>query len=630
MQTTTEFGFSGKITSFLAALLRHIRAQFEFGDLLFYLYLIVFIRQYAWPIKSNVFAWTLTALLSLLVWPLVMLTKDAAREKVPRSFWLLVALPLFIIYALRDVFPDVSFDVLSYHLFFAERALRGALYIPGDFFPALFPTFNPAPDMITGISRHALGYRLGTIINYLCLLWTGAILNKIFRVVITHEWRRSLSILFVLLAEQMLFEINNYMVDLLALPLLLETTFLAVRLVATKYATRDLFRFVLLCGMCLGLKLTNIALVIPLFAIYAATLIFKLTRVQLKTLALRTLPVAGLIFLAPLLPFTIYLYLRTGSPVFPLYNKIFASPYWALQNAFDGRWGPKDFWEVLVWPLIVVVKPERLSELGVYSGRISLGFLAALLVLCLPREQPPPQQHHHLALRTLSLIYLAGAWLWSLSNGYSRYGMYLELLGGVMVVYTLAFLCRKPSRGDGIGAWRSARRALALALGILAIAQSLAALFFVSKYEWSQRPTLLTATRAYIEESRYLMRDYSLVKFLSPGERNRFDPVEAWVEASAETNAVMILIKDEAPVITYIENFYQTPAAQQLFKQSVQQSAGKRMFSLCLDGDLDVALNSLRRRGFTIGETNHISLPYFSRSVRLNFTLIEVFPPSGN
>ena len=118
--------------------------------------------------------------------------------------------------------------------------------------------FNPSPDILTGLYRRLLGYRLGTIINYLALLWTGAILNRLLRDYLRSPWLRSLAVLFVLGTEQILFQINNYMVDLLALPLLLEATILVINPMGGEQLKKRTWRLALLLGMAAAFKLTNL------------------------------------------------------------------------------------------------------------------------------------------------------------------------------------------------------------------------------------------------------------------------------------------------------------------------------------------------------------------------------------
>jgi hypothetical protein len=74
-----------------------------------------------------------------------------------------------------------------------------------------------------------LGFRLGTLINFLVLLWAAQITDKLLRPLVTRAWCRSFCVLLIVLAENLLFEIGTYMIDLLALPLLLEATLLTLR-----------------------------------------------------------------------------------------------------------------------------------------------------------------------------------------------------------------------------------------------------------------------------------------------------------------------------------------------------------------------------------------------------------------
>src|SRR5215207_7618047 len=208
--------------------LSRLRGRVEFGDALLFVYALAFARQYFWVLDNNALAWALSAVLASAACYFYVRTKPFPPGRAGREFWLLVALPLLFVYAFRAPFPDVSFDVLNYRLLHAERSLRGTLFAPGDFFPTPAP-YDPAPDTITGLFRLALGYRLGTIVNLLALLWAARVADKILRPFVANAWTRAASVLLVALAEHLLFEVNNYMVDLLALPLLLEATHLALR-----------------------------------------------------------------------------------------------------------------------------------------------------------------------------------------------------------------------------------------------------------------------------------------------------------------------------------------------------------------------------------------------------------------
>lgn len=581
--------------------LQSISQPVELGDVLIFLYIAAFVRQYFWPVAHNTLAWILTLLISAVVWYLLLTTKRISTKK-PKIFWAVVALPLFLIYAMRVAFPDGSFDQLNYHLLSAERGLRGLPFTPADFFPAPFQ-FNPAPEMVTGMTRYILGYRLGTIVNYLTMLWAGSILFKLLSGYITNEWFRCLGVLLILLTEQPLFEINNYMIDLLAVPLLLEATLVILN--TDKLERRDLVRVAFFLGASVAFKLTNLALVLPLILVYA----YKLN-VHKLTLKIKDAAVFVITFLAPLVPFSLFMYRQAGSPVFPFYNKIFRSPYWPLINWTDVRWGPKSIWEGLVWPVVISFKPERTSELAVYSGRLSLIFLAAILCLFL---RPAPKT------RTICIIILPGLVFWTLFTGYVRYAMYLELLGGVVV---LALACQL-TRFKG-----ALTRALLAVPWFILILQSFVACRYVYQYEWSMRPTIFHNPEAFLSESGNFLRDHSFLKFIPERERRLFDDVDVWIESNFLTNGVETLLKKDAPIILVCFPYYfETQEGLNRFSNALNEASGKKVYTLAFTRDLSPSLDMLSFRGLELGKFTAVSIPFYSPNTRFDMVLIEVLPP---
>src|SRR5437763_1893815 len=496
-----------------------LRERAEFGDALVFLYALVFVRQYLWVVPDNALAWPLAAPLSAVAWYFYVTTKPFAARRVGREFWLVVALPLLFVYMWRAPFPDVSFDVLNYRLLHSERSLRGTLFAPGDFFPTPAP-YNPAPDTLTGLFRLALGYRLGTIVNLLALVWAAQVASKILRPFVARARLRAACVLLVVLAEHLLFEVNNYMVDLLALPLLLEATYLALRTrddadtrtedahavkddtrtdetdahpVETDARTNEVrdahassstghaiyVHAALLLGASAALKLTNATAIAPLIVVFAYSAIFGPRRLAPKRLA-STLLLSSIAFVAPLLPFSVYLWRLTGNPFFPLANGFFKSPYWPTGGGWDARWGPQGPWETLVWPVLSAFEPSRHSELAVYSGRLSIAFVVALAGLALAWRDA--------RARLLSLVFLAGCLLWSAGGmGYSRYGLYLELLAGIVVVSVAATLFNDARRAPTRSRWRTA---LASAFVAALVAQASLACVYAYRYEWSMRGTI--------------------------------------------------------------------------------------------------------------------------------------------
>ena len=630
--------------------MREFAARFEFGDALLVFYFVVLVRQWFWGLE-NAAAWFLTVPLAVAFWYFYISTKGERVERPAVSFWLIVALPLLFVYALRAPFPDASFDVWSLRLFHGERGLRGFIYLPGEFFPTSAP-FNPTPDMLTGLFRHMLGYRLGTIVNLLALVWAGTVLDKLLRPFVRGARLRALCVLLALFTEHTLFEINNYMPDLLALPLMLEATRLVLDMRNRKRAAgadeskdadelggadelkrrrRVVVRVAFLVGASVALKLSNGAVCAPLVAVCA----WRAARVRplkLKALASDTLASAA-VFVAPLVPFSVWVYRLTGSPVFPIYNGYFRSPFYPASNGWDGRWGGFGAREILPWPVLIFFEPERTAELGVYTGRLSVAFVVAIICLLLARRVGA-------ATRVLAFVIVLGSLLWSLTMGYIRYGLYLEVLAGVLLITLAARLfgadarddartraatdttrdtplrttARDTSRLSAVGI-SPTRAALAAVVCAVLVAQSFVAARYVLREEWSMRPTVFDEPRAYLEESKYLLRDRSIRPLLSDRERALFDGVGLWVVSGSKTAGLIPFLNDRAPVIGVRSGgIFLMDASRREFERALERFEGRAMYSIAIPEDYEGTVAALRNAGLKPGRFETVTFPFFAPS----------------
>lgn len=596
--------------------LARLRDRAEFGDALALLYLLVFVRQYLWPLDSNALAWALSVPAALAAWYFYVVTKPFPAERAGRGFWLVVLPPLVFFYLLRLPFPDLSWDVLNYRLLHAERSLRGTLFMPGDYFPTPAP-YNPAPDTVTGLFRHALGYRLGTIANLLALVWTARVTEKLLRPFVARRRALAAAALLVLLAEHLLYQVNEYMVDLLSLPLLLEATWLALRAEEAEGRRALLARVALLLGLSAALKLTNAAAILPIVLLCAYKALAGPGRLRAKELpAAAALACAA--FAAPLVPFAVYLWRLTGNPFFPLANTFFRSPYWPTGGGWDERWGPKGLWETIAWPVLATFEPGRHSELNVYSGRVTLGFAAALLGLVLLRRRA--------GARAVCLLVVVGCLAWSAGGmGYSRYGLYLEVLSGVAAVAVAASL----AGGLRPGSTLSLRAAVPAALVLALCAQAALACAYALRYEWSMRPTALTDWGSYRHEARYIFRDRRLKDFMDAETRAPFEGLRGWVESGHKSNGVEALIDPHLPVVTVNHHeYFATRDARRRFVRTVE-SGPPRMLSLCMPEDLSRAREDVKSRGLTVVGARPIEVPFFSQRRMVGMMLLETALPEG-
>jgi hypothetical protein len=584
-----------------------------FGDLILFPFLLVFVRQYCWGLNNQRISWSVSLIGTGLVWSLVLRLKDSG-EKTPSQFWLVVGVPLLIVYGMRVALPDTSYDVLNYRLVGAERGLRGWPFISGDFFPPFYP-LNPAPDMLFGIFRHVLGYRLGTVLNLLTLLWTGTIINRMLHPNLDNQWLRAAAVLMVLWTEQTLFLINTYLIDLLALPLLLEATYISLLPIEEeRQAPRRLLVVALLVGLSAALKILNLAFAVPIALVYLHTLYCYRQSVRWSKLLLFS-PIVVLAFLFPLLPYSVYMYSKTANPIFPMYNAIFKSAYWPYVNLYDGRWGPHSLTETLIWPLRVAFNSAETGELRVYSGRISVAIIAAILSLV------TAWRVSH--LRALSLATLVGSILWSATlTGYARYAIFVEILGGIVIA---GLLTQQLQRRRTFRLVLGLPIVLATFLGVASVIQLGRTTRYVAQAEWSQRPPLFEALPRHKEEARFILRDYQLGVFLNEADRHRLADVEVWIESGRLTSGFQSLLSPDAPILcAYIKDYFYTSEGRESFDRSLQESAGKKLGSLCLKDALDDCDENLARRGLQIVEKYPITMFVYSKRTALQMYLLKL------
>ncbi|PYS77448.1 MAG: hypothetical protein DMF66_09830 [Acidobacteria bacterium] len=320
------------------------------------------------------------------------------------------------------------------------------------------------------------------------------------------------------------------------------------------------------------------------------------------------------------------MYRLTGSPIFPIYNGYFRSPFYPPSNGWDGRWGGFGAREILAWPVLIFFEPQRTAEISLYSGRLSAAFVVALACLLLARRVEA-------RTRTLAFTVVLGSLLWSLTMGYIRYGLYLEVLSGVLLVAVAASLFSGDARAAAHAAahlhspsaasrWRKALAALVCAV---LVAQSFLAARYVSRQEWSMRPTAFQDFGSYLQESKYLLRDRSIRALLSDDERGMFDRVGVWVVSGSKTAGLIPFLNDRAPVVgVRSAGIFVMEASRREFTRTLDRFEGRAMYSLALPEDYDEALLALHNAGLREGRVETVVIPFFAPSHLVRLYIFEV------
>ncbi|HQP88965.1 MAG TPA: hypothetical protein PLL76_22140 [Thermoanaerobaculia bacterium] len=577
------------------------------------------VRQALWLVPGTAVP-LLASALGGAVAAVVVRRSAASRPTPPRLFWLVVALPILVLWALRAPLPDLGYDTLNYHLMHGQKAWLGPLFPPGDFYPYYFPFLNPAGDMVTALFRFVLGYRGGTVASALALVWTGEVLWRLLSPVLKGERVRAAAVLAAIATEGTLWEVSGYMVDLLPLPILLEA--MAVTLSPPPEAGRLTRRSAvlgLLLGTAVALKLTNLVFALPIGLV--ALVRWRSGFGSIRP-AIAALGAGALAFLLPVAPHALVLTLRHGNPVFPHFNARFESPDFPPLDIKDLRWGPVSARDALAWTVTSAFRPERLSEFMLTTGRLALGWVVALGALLFVRRDG--------LVRAIAFVAVAGGVLWSFGTGYYRYGLFGELAGSLAVILVAARLAGSSGPRSTTASrlpWTPARAAAAV-LAVVLAAQTGRSFFLALRSDWSGRPTVLHALRDSSREMRHVLADRDLASFLPPEWESTLAAEPVWVDATPKVNGIMTFLSPRSPMIgLQMEDLLAVSPNLARLDDALRACAGRPAFSLAFAEDAARAEERLFRLGFPVLGRTPLSFPFFSDERRIDLVLFSVALP---
>lgn len=638
------------------------RRAYSLSDVLLLLYVTCIAREYFWLLNGgwtkNAIAWSLSSVIGIAIVYFLADRRDDSKPGGRKMDWLwlaIVVLPLLSFFLLRAPFPSLEFDNLNYHFVNAERALRGWPIRAGDFFPGtLLP--NPAPDIVLGVARYLLGYRLAPLLNVGCLLWTGALIDQFLRTFVRTRALRYLAVLVILSTEPILAIVNTPMIDLFALPLLVSSLLLIIKLPEARNRDRTLIKIASFLGISLALKLTTVVFIVPLIALLLYQL--RVISIRLKYYPARSnllLAAAGLILPSAL--FFGYMYHLTGNPFFPFYNNIFHSPLIAAANFKEITMGPRSVLETLYWPFSSVLDPNRLfisTNDSWYAGRLQLGVVLAIAVL-LMKKTP-------VAIKQISITLLFSTWLWAFSSGIIRYANFAEILSGILCVYMFSYAYRKAT---SLAPWHIDKLKTQVAVVLLTLLltfQFSASLWYGLTYYYCSngthlcdgimqpqpfnrytRPTLQALNlpmkavydpnkaATYFQEAAFMFRDRNAQAFLTTKDREQFQDVKVWINTYDGTSAFMAIAAPDAPIISVakfldIFDYMTSPETRRIVRGMINDHRGEKMYTLLLIDHFEQARVALNRvpMGFHFGKVQNVSLPVFSPANRTDLLLVEI------
>jgi hypothetical protein len=144
------------------------------------------------------------------------------------------------------------------------------------------------------------------------------------------------------------------------------------------------------------------------------------------------------------------LYRRFDNPIFPMFNRVFASPWVPADNVNDTRFMPRDALQALFYPFFWLRgRPFVVAEADVRDPRFALAYvsIAALAVAAVVRRMRGVRAQQGATLRPACVavcIFIAVSYVvWEAMFSILRYALCLEALTGIVIVLGLRVLATR-------------------------------------------------------------------------------------------------------------------------------------------------------------------------------------------
>ena len=530
-------------------------------------------------------------------------TRDGKLSPEPfmKGSWIdtVMILCILAVSAVKIVFPDVSYDVSNYHIYYQEAIDRDIFHY--DFFPirAFNAHYFILGDRMFYPFRALLGYRLGTILNTIVMVIVYLQVSDLVSCVFENSGKQygkaivPVAAIAVLFTENVLWNNDMYLVDFLPVPFLMEM----VRVVFFQPGDRKKYEAVYLCllaGLCIAIKISNAYFIIPM-AIYYLIKNRKNIRARQYIASLGVL----------LFSISIYMIISvrlTGNPVFPYMNGLFHSDWFSytespqVLSALVSRYGPNGILETIFWPVVMVLNPSQTGDIHFCSGRVLLTWicLGFLWLMGNAKENKP--------LRIITILWLYQYVLSIFAfEGYNRYVPLLDLFGGIVILYALVLFLSDP---------KFFKRVIATGISCFLYYQVylVGIQYFGHNVEWAWRPNAVNNLSSYLDNARYLLNDKGGLANNNPAA----DSFDEWVVLDCD-GAYAYLMNPDIPIIG-LKYTATNEFTREKLDERIEQTKGKKIGAYMTIYSDERCLGQLSEHNFLIESMQSFQADFFDSS----------------
>lgn len=348
-----------------------------------------------------------------------------------------VLLVPLLIFLNRFLIPDVSFDSLNYHLYLGFKGLNSGNN-QFEFYPTGIHNFASILDMPGYLLMRILGYRVGAVGSLIFLYLSIYVLYKIFRLYrptykVLDSWWWGIAFGSVFISFEVFLQIATYLVDIEVAFWSLWGVYLLL-----KYELSRRLRTLVISAVVISLvfwgKMTS-GYILPGYFLYLVYILISDKKLIWRQKIAR-LFLAGLVVVSLSIPFWYQNYVKSGNPIFPYYNQIFKSIYFPMANFEQEEAGGTTNLQKIFWGVASIKNYQRLGQVhDLFNDyKINIYYLAAIVIFLWALVKKDK------SLIILSAFYWITFEIWGWEFGYLRYGIFLEFLGGIILLIWLTGL----------------------------------------------------------------------------------------------------------------------------------------------------------------------------------------------
>ncbi|MEJ8811728.1 hypothetical protein WKW77_11675 [Variovorax ureilyticus] len=345
--------------------------------------------------------------------------------------WLLVvaALSYWFVYQRGQ---DQNWDLLNYHYYAGYFLLHGRF--DKDIAAAGLQGFlNPVANVLSYFALSSFRFPKSAwfilSVQLLSLPLLMLITRKIARDLgyLRFGWSEFLALSLGVIAPLWWSELGTTFFSSTTTPLVFLGLYLGLRFFEKETGVSVLISSGVFFGISVGLKMTNLPFAIGFWvALTIVSVGLEVSRVSARLTAF-----GGGLFLGFLATawWNLYLLYQWKSPVFPLYNTIFRSPYYEATNYQDPRWRFGSMWEFFRFIVESSLGTSKTSEVAFSDPRLAVALVMLIAIIFARRKFPIGKE-----ASVFSFFFLISFAIWSLMFAYQRYIIPLELLFGPLIL----------------------------------------------------------------------------------------------------------------------------------------------------------------------------------------------------